>query len=203
MTDVARATQRCDTVMADGRELLASTGILGALRSFGEVHLTGSFAMGLAIRQELDVLLLVPGDPTEELLSQIRRVLMRSLDTTSVQHSAMLSADGSETKHFLRADTYGPARSGLDSAGIWTADVAVWQAGRWHQRHGTPAPAALSDRLGADGRALVLAAKVELLEAGLRERLSTRQLCEAVLDGRLRSLEGLHALLAPEARGAP
>jgi hypothetical protein len=65
---------RRDAILRAGRHLLVTTGVERALARHGNVHHCGSFFVRLALRPEIDLLLLVPG-PAESAVASVAATL--------------------------------------------------------------------------------------------------------------------------------
>lgn len=181
-------------VTAAGALLLKESCLIRRLSRIGRVVECGSYFSGLAVRPEMDLLLLVRPEVTEKLLATVESTLEEALVRCETQREVRAQHDSDMPKYFVRATTRNCAWE-VDRAS-WTVDVAVWNVVTWHQRNGHLRDLRTGDRLSVDERELVLAAKLALIEHGLRDLATTGDLCDAVVDGRLLALSDLEVLIA-------
>lgn len=188
------ATKKCAEVTAAGASLMNESCLVQRLGQIGSVVECGSYFAGLAVRPELDLVLMVRPEVSAKLLETVESTLEEALAPCEIQREVRAQNDADTAKYFVRATTKNAAWE-VDGAS-WTVDVAVWNVVAWNQRNGPMRDLRLGDRLSADERELVLTAKLALIERGLRGRVTTRELCDATLDGRLRAIAELEILIA-------
>lgn len=177
-----------------GAELLSATQLFDVLGKFGEPHPSGSFFAGLAVRPEIDILLLTPTVATNEVRNQIGRRVEQVLAGTA-EHAEQPIAGSGQKKYFIRVTTPPRPATGCH-AQAWVIDIAVWHAPAWRKRYGTPQVSTWITALDEDGRALVIAAKAQLLDTGRRTSMTTLDICRAVVTGDLTCLTDLNRILA-------
>lgn len=178
----AELEQRCDRLQRVGTDLLHTLCVEDLLAQSGAVHRCGSFFLGLALRPEIDFLLLTdaPPDHAARAIHTALRHRLGGDDGTRVVHRRVQGSAG--LKHFVVAHLMWPQGDASATAEQWTIDVAVWNRAAWLATHGEPRPAQLDHPLTTDERSRVLAWKAAA-DNGTRPKVDTRQLCERAQRG--------------------
>ena len=199
----ADGQRRATVVARAGAELISTTKLFDVLAEFGEPHPSGSFFAGLAVRPEIDILLLTPAAASDEVRQHIGRRVAHVLHAGAADHAVQPIAGSSEQKHFIRVTTPPRTVTERDAHLEWTIDIAVWHESTWRKRYGKPKISPWITALDDAGRALVVAAKAQLLDTGRRTSMTTLDICQAVVTGQLTCLTDLNRILAVPPGGRP
>ena len=172
------------SLRAEADKLLARGGLRSILAEYGEVHVGGSYALGLMTWRDLDLHLRAPGLPVERFLDLGRRIgsVLSPWKMRFTNHREFPTTE-------VVSGLYWGIHLGDVGAGAWKIDLWAFEADVWQQQ--VDRTRALGLSIQPEERIAILRLKSDLWRhPAYRKTISSQDVYDSVLAGGARDLAG-------------